>query len=270
MSNLHPSSLDKATILNQIVATKHQEVADMYARQQEQVFRDTGFARQRTSFIQALQKPGLSLIAELKKASPSKGIIRPIFSPIALAKTWENTAAALSVLTDATYFKGDPTYIPLVVQHVQTPVLRKDFVIDPIQLYQAKWLGASAVLLIKAILSDTEAMRLHTLALDLGLDVLFEVHAEEELHWALAQEEIRILGINARNLNHFGVDPEALYKKLAFAKTKRPECLVVAESGIMHTQELYRLSEMGVDAVLIGEGLAKNPELTAWFNQHEN
>ncbi len=258
------------TILDKIVTTKKEEVAKMESLGQAAIFQEAGFQFERPSFYDAIRHPGLSLIAEIKKASPSKGIIRHHFFPVSLAKELAKKASALSVLTDQDYFKGDPSYIPLIRQEVMIPVLRKDFIIDPIQVHQAKWLGASAILLIKTILDDSTALNLLALAHKLGLDVLFEVHSEEDLLWALAQEKIQILGINARDLRHFTVDQEALYHKLNLAKQKRPDILLVAESGIQTREELGQLENIGTDAVLIGEGLAKNPSLLEGFKSHEN
>jgi indole-3-glycerol phosphate synthase len=253
------------SILDKIVMTKQREIAAMQGAGQGHVFQESGFQFERPSFREAICQQGLSLIAEIKKASPSKGVIREQFSPVVLAKSLSQSASALSVLTDRDYFMGDPLYIPLIRQQVMIPVLRKEFIIDPIQVYQAKWLGASAILLIKAILDDNTACSLLDLATKIGLDVLFEVHAEDELRWALAQEKIQILGINSRDLRHFTIDQDALYRKLTLAKKTRPDMIVVAESGIQHTSDLDRLSEIGIDAVLIGEGLAKNPSLLERF-----
>jgi len=253
------------SILDQIVATKHQEVAALKSAGQSAVFQEAGFQFERPSFRKAIHHRGLSLIAEIKKASPSKGVIREDFAPIALATALAKSASALSVLTDKSYFMGDPIYIPLIRQQVMIPVLRKDFIIDPIQVYQAKWLGASAILLIKAILDDETALSLLNLATKIGLDVLFEVHAESELQWALAQEKIEILGINSRDLSRFTIDQDALYRKLTVAKQTRPDLILVAESGIQNDTELTRFSDIGTDAVLIGEGLAKNPGLLERF-----
>jgi indole-3-glycerol phosphate synthase len=254
-------------ILDQIVTTKQMEIAAMKKAGQLSVFQSPGFQFKQPSFMDAIRHPRLSLIAEIKKASPSKGVIREDFHPLSLAKDLAKSAAALSVLTDQPYFMGDPMYIPLIRQEVMIPILRKEFIIDPIQIYQAKWLGASAILLIKAILDDQDALTLLTLAEDIGLDVLFEVHDESELEWALGQKKIRILGINSRNLRHFSIDPNALYTKLIHARKQRPDLILVAESGIQNISELTRLKEIGTNAVLIGEGLAKNPSILEGFKQ---
>lgn len=258
------------TILDAIVLSKKQEVLDLYAAGQYAVFQEHGFQFPPLSFETAIRHPGLSLIAEIKKASPSKGVIRDDFSPVTLAKTWLGVASALSVLTDKPYFMGDPAYIPLIRQQVMIPVLRKEFIIDPIQLYQAKWLGASAVLLMKSILDDQRALSLLAVAESIGLDVLFEVHDDDELSWALQQQKIRILGINARNLHQFTLDQNAMYTRLSLAKRTRPDMLLVAESGIQVRSELQRLVDIGTDAVLIGEGLVKNPTLLEGFKPYEN
>ncbi len=258
------------TILDQIVVSKKQEVQALYAAGQWEVFQDMGFQFDPLSFETAIRHPALSLIAEIKKASPSKGVIRKDFSPVALAKIFSGVAAALSVLTDKPYFMGDSAYIPLIRQQVRCPILRKEFIIDPIQLYQAKWLGASAVLLMKSILDDHTALRLLDISQSIGLDVLFEVHSDEDLAWALKQETIHILGINSRNLHHFTLDQEAMYTRVSLAKRTRPDMLIVAESGIQTQNELQRLADIGTDAVLIGEGLAKNPTLLEGFKPYEN
>ena len=253
------------SILDEIVLSKKQEIQTLYAAEQWDVFQSQGFCFEEASFADALGQPGLSLIAEIKKASPSKGIIRRDFFPQLLAQSLSQTAAALSVLTDKPYFMGDSAYIPLIRQSVRIPILRKDFVLDPIQLHQAKWLGASAVLLMKSILTEELAISLLNVAHEIGLDVLFEVHSDSELDWALSQPEIRILGINARNLHDFSVDTDVMYKRLSLAKQQRPDMLLVAESGIQDPNALLSLRSIGVDAVLIGEGLATNPTLLEGF-----
>jgi indole-3-glycerol phosphate synthase len=202
-------------------------------------------------FEKAIAKPGrLNLIAEIKKASPSKGVIRERFDLLAIAKTYaEHGADAISVLTEDKYFLGKPAYVKSVSGTCRVPVLTKDFIIDEGQLYEARYNGASAVLLIVAILNDAQLKALHQKAGELDLDCLVEVHDEKELQRALAADA-RIIGINNRDLKTFAVDlkvTERLIPKVPKGK------IIVAESGIATHADTLRLKKAGANAVLIGE-----------------
>ena len=202
----------------------------------------------RPSFHKALSQEGIRIIGEIKRASPSKG-------QIAL----ENGVAAFSILTEEAYFKGDNTFIPQVVEAFpKVPILRKDFIYTPFQVAQAKFLGASAILLIVRMLSDEQLQVLHALAYDLQMDVLVEVHDEAELQRALRIPQLKILGINNRNLNTFEVSLQTTERLLSLiSEEQRASLLVVSESGYLSKEDLHYAETLGVDALLIGEALMK-------------
>ena len=214
---------------------------------------------------EALSRCGVSLIAEVKRASPSKGLLCPSFDPVELAATYAtNGAAAISVLTDVKFFQGKLGYIDRVRSFISDlplpiPILRKDFIFDPYQLYQSRSAGADAVLLIVAVLSDDELADLLELTHELGMMALVEVHDEEELERALRVEP-RVVGVNNRNLEDFSVD-------LATFDRLRPlipsEVVAVAESGVQAAGDVIRLAEMGADAVLVGEALVTATDVGA-------
>ncbi|SMB90398.1 indole-3-glycerol phosphate synthase [Desulfonispora thiosulfatigenes DSM 11270] len=212
------------------------------------------------TFKDALNKPGISLIAEVKKASPSKGVLRENFNPVQIAKDYENGGArAISVLTDAKFFGGCSEDLTLVKANVNLPVLRKDFIIDPIQIYEALSLGADAILLIVAILTEKKLKEYMQIAADLGLDVLVEVHSREELAKALAVGA-KIIGVNNRDLRSFQTDIKVTLNLAEFVPS---DCILVSESGISSKDDLKRLQEVGVDAVLVGESLVKEKDIQA-------
>jgi len=189
-----------------------------------------------------------------KKTSPSKGVIQPDFDPVRIALNYrEGGAHCLSVLTDVDFFQGSLAYIPLVREAVELPVLRKDFIIDPLQIKEAHIVGADAVLLIAAILEVGQLRDFRLLAESLGMDVLVEVHDERELEDALAAES-RLIGINNRNLNDFSVSLETTFRLL---QKIPPEVPVVSESGITSVADMQRLKAAGVKAALIGESLMR-------------
>ena len=211
------------------------------------------------SFKAALAREGVSVIAEVKKASPSKGVIAREFPYLEIAKEYEAAgAAAISVLTEPSYFKGDPQYLIEIAASVGIPVLRKDFIIDKIQIDEARAWGASAVLLIKAALSSAEFAALYAYAKALGLDVLCEVHNEEELA-AVLDIGVDIIGINNRNLATFEVDIDTTRR---LSEIIRQQCgsdvVLVGESGIVTADDVRGLGD--VDAVLVGETLMKSAD----------
>ena len=199
----------------------------------------------------------IRIIAEVKKASPSKGIIREDFNPVELACTFEeNGAVALSVLTDKKYFQGNFDYLASIKRATAIPLLDKDFIIDPYQIYQARMYGADAVLLIAAILSDDLLADYLELTEQLGLSALVEVHTLDELQRVLAMNT-PIIGINNRNLATFKVSITTSLELLTYI----PEgTLIVSESGIDSKKEIISLRERGVHAFLIGEALMKEPD----------
>lgn len=208
-------------------------------------------------FEAALRKDGITFICEVKKASPSKGVIAEHFPYLEIAREYESAGAgALSVLTEPYYFQGSSRYLREIAAGVKLPILRKDFTVDESMIYEAKLLGASAVLLICAILTDGELKRYMQIADSLGLSALVEAHTEEEVRRALLCGA-RIVGVNNRDLKTFQVD---VHTSERFRKLVPPEILFVSESGIRSAQDIRSLRENGTDAVLIGETLMRSPD----------
>ena len=217
-------------------------------------------ARQKITFLQALQKDGMSYICEVKKASPSKGLIAPDFPYLTIAKEYEQAgASAISCLTEPFYFQGADQYLREISAAVQIPVLRKDFTVDEYMIYQAKSLGASAVLLICAILDDGELRAYRQLAKELGLDALVEAHDEYEVDRAL-NLGAEIVGVNNRDLRTFQVD---MNNSIRLRKMAPYNVIFVSESGIRTPEDIRLLYENKVDAVLIGETLMRSPDKKA-------
>ena len=239
-------------ILDTIVARKYEEVAALKERGLPRLDRPVEAPR---GFIRALTTaPGVAIIAEAKKASPSKGVIQPDFDPVRIARNYKQGGAhCLSVLTDVDFFQGSLDYIPLVREAVNLPVLRKDFIIDPLQIEEARAVGADAILLIAAILDVEQLRDYRLLAESLGMDALVEVHDERELDAALAAES-RLIGVNNRNLNDFTVSLETTFRLLQKIPKTTP---VVSESGIASVSDMLRLKAAGVKAALIGESLMR-------------
>jgi len=250
------------SILDQIVATKRDEVAEL-KRCRPDLLNSSPQRNRRRRFIRAFET-GFGTIAEVKKASPSRGIIRSDFDPVELAVQFEEAgAAALSVLTDGPYFQGSPEFIPLIRNRVSLPILRKEFIIDPIQIAESAELGADAILLIQAILSPSDCQNLLDIAHHFGLDVLLEVHTDAELDSALSLSNLDMIGINNRDLQTFDVDISLARRLRQKIGKIHPELPVVAESGYQHIDDLKTLATEAFSAVLIGEGLATNPHLMA-------
>lgn len=213
------------------------------------------------SFIGSLierKKEGVALIAEVKKASPSKGIIREDFDPVSIARIYEaGGAACLSVLTDEPYFQGHDDYFTAIRAAVSLPMLRKDFMIDSYQIYESRVLGADCILLIMACLSDAQASEFYDLATSLGMDVLVEVHNEEELARALALKPMMV-GVNNRNLKTLEVD---LQTGLDLADMIPNDILKVAESGIHQNDDIKCFQQAGYAAFLVGESLIREHDI---------
>ena len=217
-------------------------------------------AGQKITFFQALQKDGMSYICEVKKASPSKGLIAPDFPYLAIAKEYEQAgASAISCLTEPFYFQGADQYLREIAAAVQIPVLRKDFTVDEYMIYQAKSLGASAVLLICAILDDGELRAYRQLAKELGLDALVEAHDEYEVDRVL-NLGAEIVGVNNRDLRTFQVD---MNNSIRLRKMAPDNVVFVSESGIRTPEDIRLLYENKVVAVLIGETLMRSPDKKA-------
>lgn len=248
--------------LDKIVATKRQEVDRL-----KETFSLAAAERAIESrpaclgFGQALaagRKRNMGLIAEVKKASPSKGLIRPDFDPVAIASAYEAAGAdCISVLTDTDYFQGANAYLEAVRAAVGVPLLRKDFTIDARQIYEARAIGADAILLIAAILTTDEMREFLAVARELGLDALVEVHDREELERALTLDAT-LIGVNNRNLHTFVTDlktTETLIRDIPGDKT------IVSESGISSPDEIRYLLETGAHAVLVGEHFMRQPKI---------
>lgn len=214
-------------------------------------------------FEQALAGQEMAFICEIKKASPSKGLICEDFDYLQIARDYAAAGAnAISVLTEPEFFKGSDRYLTEIRQNVQTPLLRKDFIIDEYQIYQAKAIGADAILLICALLDTDKLKQFFKLAESLGLSVLVETHTEQEVYSAL-QAGARIIGVNNRNLQTFEVSLETSIK---LRNMVPPDILFVSESGIKTRENILTLQEIGVNAVLIGETLMKSDNKAQAFS----
>lgn len=248
-------------ILDQIIRDKKYELE---ARKKELPFdllkekiKDVLPAR---DFKAALLGKEISLITEIKKASPSGGIIREDFNPIEIANIYQNEgASAISVLTERKYFEGNLDYLRKVKTEVSIPVLRKDFIFDPYQICESKVYGADAVLLIAAILKLNDLKKLLNLTYELGMDALVEVHTEEELQKAL-DADIDIIGINNRNLDTLKIDLKTTEE---LAKLIPSDKIIVSESGIKTKEDIERLKKAGVRAFLVGESLMRSQDIGA-------
>lgn len=247
-------------ILDEIAARTRERVAQckkelplaMLKEQAEQLPADTGFP-----FEKAIRGDELQFICEVKKASPSKGVIAQDFPYLQIAQEYEQAgAAAVSVLTEPFWFQGSDAYLKEIEGALHIPVLRKDFTVDEYMVYEAKVLGADAVLLICAILNDEELNRYHALARSLGLSALVEVHDEEEARRALAAGA-KIIGVNNRNLKDFTVD---ISNSLRIRPMIPKEVVFVSESGMKTEADIRALRENGTDAVLIGETLMRSAD----------
>ncbi len=257
-------------ILDTIVAEKKREIAKLPARPiAAGDLRDAVLERDGPrDFLGALRKPrrgDIALIAEVKKASPSAGVICKDFDPVRIAREYEAAGASgLSVLTDERFFQGSLDYLRQIRAAVKLPLLRKDFIIDERQILEAIEWGADAILLIVAILDDARLKRFHTLATEAGLAALVEVHDEAELDRALAAGAL-LLGVNNRDLKTFKVDlatTERLAAKMFSSSGNHEASLLVAESGIHTRADVVRLTRCGARAILVGEALVKRGDIS--------
>ncbi|HVX60036.1 MAG TPA: indole-3-glycerol phosphate synthase TrpC [Pirellulales bacterium] len=251
-----------STILDQITATKRREIeAARTARPESALVEALASAPPARDFFAALAQAGpIRLIAEVKKASPSKGVIRDNFHPVEIARTYQqHGATCLSVLTDETYFQGSLDYLRQIRAATELPILRKDFILDRYQLLEARAAGADAVLLIAECLDDCRLRALHNEALELGLTPLVELYEPDNLPRVL-EAGATLIGVNNRDLRTFEVDLQHTLRM----RTRIPEnCLLVGESGIRTRADVQRLEAAGVDAMLVGESLMAQDDIGA-------
>lgn len=246
-------------ILDEIIAYKKKELAGTKVRIPVQEIRaKASDAEPARGFAKALSGAGIGLIAEVKKASPSKGVIREDFDPVEIAKTYARSGAScLSVLTENKYFQGKLEYLGEIRKAVGIPLLRKDFIIDPYQIHEARAAGADAILLIAACLERKQIEDFINMANELGLDALVESHAYKELDKALLAGAT-LVGINNRDLNTFSVSVQTT---LDLLKDIPDDRTVVSESGIKTREDVIMLQQAGVDAILVGESLMREKDV---------
>jgi indole-3-glycerol phosphate synthase len=248
--------------LDKIVATKIKEVERLkeqfsLSQMEQSIHRLPPCLGFEQALSQGRKRP-MGLIAEVKKASPSKGLIREDFHPVTIAQGYESAGAdCISVLTDVDYFQGANDYLSEVREAVNVPILRKDFTIDYHQIYEARMIGADAILLIAAILTKRQMEEFITVARQLGLDVLVEVHDREELERVL-ELNVSLIGINNRNLKTFVTDLKTTEDLIRYIPQ---ETTIVSESGISNAREIDYLRSIGADAVLVGEHFMRQPEI---------
>ena len=252
--------IETPTVLKKILTRKAEEISERKAKTTiEQLKAQLDTSSVTRGFVKALQAKiavgESAVIAEIKKASPSKGVIRENFDPVDIAKSYEiGGAACLSVITDVDFFQGADQYLQAARAACQLPVIRKDFIVDEYQLFESRVLGADCVLLIVSALQPDELYSLHATALSLGLDVLVEVHDQRELEIALAVDN-PMIGINNRNLHTFEVSLDNTFELLEQIPENR---IVITESGIHSATDVQRMKNNNVHAFLVGEAFMRN------------
>ena len=254
------------TILDELADYARERVEEAKKHKSLDEIREEAFAMPRGefSFEKALKKDDISFICECKKASPSKGLIAPDFPYLQIAKEYEAAGAdCISVLTEPKWFLGSDEYLKEITANVSIPCIRKDFTVDEYMIYEAKLLGASAVLLICSILCKNEIKRYIEICDKLGLSALVETHNEDEVAVAI-EAGARVIGVNNRNLKDFSVDTENS-KRLRALIPK--DVVFVSESGVKDAEDIKILREIGADAVLVGEALMKAPDKKAKLNE---
>ncbi|SEN25637.1 indole-3-glycerol phosphate synthase TrpC [Paenibacillus sp. OV219] len=249
--------------LDKIVATKRKEVESLAAQFDlaavERQIAALPACRGFENAITVKRNRPLGLIAEVKKASPSKGLIRADFDPVTLARIYEEAGAdCISVLTDVDYFQGQNEYLTAVSQAVSLPLLRKDFTIDYRQVYEARLIGADAILLIAAILKPAELSELYDIARSIGLDVLVEVHDEQEMEAVLELDKATLVGINNRNLHTFVTDIKTTERLISLVP---PGITVISESSLASQEDIDFVQSVGAKGVLIGECFMRQPDV---------
>lgn len=255
------SFVQTGTVLDRILAHKLDEIAAAQsARPLDVVIREAQAAPPPRDFAGALRRDTVALIAEVKRASPSKGLLVAHFNPVDIGTVYaQNGAACISVLTDERFFQGSLAHLQAVRAAADVPVLRKDFTVAPYQVYEARAAGADAVLLIVAALADGILADLHALALGLGLAALVEVHDEAEMERAL-RLGAQLVGVNNRDLKTFNVDMGTTARLAVLAP---PDVTLVAESGIASPEDVLRMGAAGADAALVGEALMTAEDVAA-------
>ncbi len=251
------------SILDRIACHKRQEIND--AKQQRPLSSlDIASALPVRHFLSALLAKKPAIIAEIKKASPSKGLIRADFDVASIAETYaKNGACCLSVLTDRHFFQGDPSYLAVAKLHCDLPVLRKDFIIDPYQIHESRALGADCILLIVAMLDDQQLHDYCQLAHELNMEVLVESHTREELDRAI-NLPTALMGINNRSLHTFITDIQC---SIDLGKYVPRDKLIITESGIHHHQDVQLMQSHGINAFLIGESIMRATDMGAQLQQ---
>lgn len=263
---MNPSFIKTDTVLDKILARKVEEIAE---RKSQVPIEEMMEASLETPYgvrdmVSALRKDTVALIAEVKRASPSKGILTEDFAPVMIATTYnQNGASAISVLTDEDFFMGHLNYLTAVRESVTVPVLRKDFVIDPYQVYEGRVAGADAILLIVAALSDSQLEELYEVVTGLDMTALVEVHNKDEMERAL-KLGAKLIGVNNRDLKTFNVD---LNTTAQLADMVGDDIVLVAESGIKNADDVKRMGELGAHAVLVGESLVKSDDMVQSVRQ---
>ena len=251
-----------ADILEKIVAVKHEEIAAAKKKKSFEAMREDALGRVLTRDFEGALRAKIAagkpaVIAEVKKASPSKGVLREDFIPADIAQSYaEHGAACLSVLTDRQFFQGSPDYLKQARASCDLPVLRKDFMVDPYQVYEARAMGADCILLIAACLADAQMAELEAIARSLDMAVLVEVHDAEELQRAL-KLKTRLVGVNNRNLRTFEV---SLDTTIGMLKDVPADRLLVTESGILSRDDVQKMRSAGVHAFLVGEAFMRAAE----------
>ena len=249
-------------ILEKIISVKHREIEESRAAVSfSELERQCSNLPSTRDFVQALrsrvENSQPAVIAEIKKASPSKGVIREDFDPVQIARSYEQSGAAcLSVLTDRDFFQGAPEYLTQVKAETTIPVIRKDFIIDPYQVYEARAMGADCILLIVAALETAQMRELERIARGIDVAVLVEVHSREELESAL-ELETPLIGINNRNLRTFDTD---IRTSLMVAEQIPSERVVITESGINTREDVALMVENSIYAFLVGESMMRKPD----------
>lgn len=253
-------------MISRIIEEKRRVVEEAKRlKSKEELIKEVSHISVNSSFKKNISRPHhVNLIAEIKKASPSKGILRGDFNPVKIAMTYQaHGASAISVLTDERFFEGKLEHIKMVKEAVSLPVLRKDFIIDEYQIYESVACGADAIILIADLLSDSEMTGFYQLAASLGLDVLLEVHNEEDMEKAIATGG-DIIGVNNRDLHTFKVDLAVTQKLMRLIPAHK---IKVSESGIKSYEDVMFLKSLGINAILIGEAFMESPDIAAKMHE---